>query len=54
MATGREKVAYCTDDEDDIPLSVMTIPVTQPVSFGPTWIDSPEELSPVQMGLHFK
>ena len=32
-----------THDEDDIPLSAMTIPVTQPVSFGPTWIDSPEE-----------
>ena len=32
-----------TDDEDDIPLSAMMIPVTQPVSFGPTWIDSPEE-----------
>ena len=33
-----------TDDEDDIPLSAMMTPVTQPASFVPTWIDSPERV----------
>ena len=37
------RVGDVTDDEDDIPLSAIMIPVTQPVSFGPMWIDSPEE-----------
>ena len=31
------------DDEDDIPLSAVTTPVTQPASLVPTWIDSAEE-----------
>ena len=40
-----------TDDKDDIPLSAMTTPVSQPVSFGLTWIDSQRiALSPIQMG----
>ena len=40
-AGDREDVVV-TNDEEDVPVSTLVTPVTQPVSFVPTWADSPK------------
>ena len=35
-----------SNDEEDLPLSVLVTPVTQPASLVPTWVESPEDPRP--------